>query len=302
MGIIRIIGVGRGGIRAVEAMHRNGIIDVSYAIYETDEVILNKSSVNFKIHSKDKKSLSEQSKNQLIEYTRGVRMLFVFAGMGGNLSAELLPEIIETINQQHVLTICMLTIPFAFEGADKIEKAKNSIEKIRCLANSVFELNSQLILEIFPETELSDTFTKLQSVQYDIVSKIMRSMPWYSYICTDFSDLFSMFKDSKHAVIGTGISAGENRITKAIDSACRFQYFDDNDVVSYNMFYLMIHCSSEHQLRMKEVAEIHSFIDGLSEKTSFVWTASFNDELGEEAEVVLIAGAYDQNDVKRELR
>jgi cell division protein FtsZ len=289
MGFMRILGVGRGGIKAINMMHKNGVCDASYIICDTDDILLRKSPVGCKVHIKEKKSLSEQTKKQLIQYTRGARILILFAGMGGDIGADLLPEIMEAIIHEHVLTICFLTIPFAFEGEDKIKQAKNSIERIRSLANAVFELNSELILKHYPETKLSEAFTKLHRVQYELITEFEASFPWKGYTCGDFADLYATYHDSGYTVMGTGAAAGENRISKAIDIACRFPLFDKKDLTSFDSFHLMIYSSQEYQIKMKEVEQIHSFMDSLVDRVSVVWSASFMEGLGEETKVVLFA-------------
>lgn len=289
MGFMGILGVGRGGIRAINRMHMKGVYDASYVICDTDDILLRKSPVGRKVHIKEKKSLSEQTKKQLIQYTQGVRLLFVFAGMGGDIGADLLPEIMEAINHEHVLTMCVLTIPFAFEGEDKINRAKNSIEKIRSVANAVFELNSELILKQYPEIKLSEAFTKLHGVQYDLITEFEASLPWKGYTCGDFADLYATFYDSGYTVMGIGAAAGENRISMAIDIACRFPLFEKKDLASFDTFHLMIYSSTKYQIMRKEVEQIHSFMDCLEDRVSFVWSASFMEDLGQEIKVALFA-------------
>ena len=289
MGFMGILGVGRGGIKAINMMYKKGVCDASYVICDTDDILLRKTPVGCKVHIKEKKSLSEQTKKQLIQYTRGARILIVFAGMGGDIGADLLPYIVEAINHEHVLTICILTIPFAFEGEDKIKRAKNSIEKIRSVANAVFELNSELILKEYPETKLSEAFTKLHRVQYNLITEFEASLPWYGYTCMDFADFYATFYNSGYTVMGTGAAAGENRISRAIDIACRFPFFDKKDPTSFDTFYLMIYSSHEYQIKRKEVEQIHAFMDCLGDRVSVVWSASFMEGLGEETKVALFA-------------
>jgi len=289
MGYMRILGVGRGGIKAINRMHKKGVCDASYLICDTDDILLQKSHVGCKIHIKEKKSLSEQIKRQLIQYTRGASILIVFAGMGGDIGADLLPEIMEVINHEHVLTLCILTIPFAFEGEDKIKRAKNSIERIRSVANAVFELNSELILKQYPETKLSEAFTKLHKVQYDLITEFEASFPWKGYTCGDFADLYATYYDSGYTVMGTGTAGGENRISKAIEIASRFPLFDKKDLTSFDTFHLMIYSTQENQITRKEVEQIHSFMDSLGDRVSVVWSASFMEGLGEETKVALFA-------------
>ena len=289
MGFFGILGVGRGGIKAINWMYKKGVCDASYVICDTDNILLQKFPVGCKVHIKEKKSLSEETKKQLIQYTRGSRILIVFAGMGGDIGADLLPEIMKAINRKHALTMCVLTIPFAFEGKDKIKRAKNSIEKIRSVANAVFELNSELILKQYPETKLSEAFTKLHRVQYDLITEFEASFPWKGYTCGDFADLYATYHDSGYTVMGIGAAAGENRISKAIDIACRFPLFDKKDLTSFDTFHLMIYCSQEFQIIMKEVEQIHAFMDCLGEKVSFIWSARFIEGLGEETKVALFA-------------
>jgi len=289
MGYLGILGVGRGGIKAINRMHKKGVCDASYVICDTDDILLRKSTVGCKVHIKEKKSLSEQTKKQLIQYTRGAEILIVFAGMGGDIGADLLPEIMEAINHKHVLTICILTIPFAFEGVDKIKRAKNSIEKIRSVANAVFELNCELILKQYPKTKLSEAFTKLHKVQYDLITEFVASFPWMGYTCGDFADLYATFYNSGYTVMGTGTAGGENRIIKAIEIASRFPLFDKKDLASFDNFHLMIYCYPEFQITMKEVEQIHSFMDCLGDRVSFVWSASFMEGIGEKTKVALFA-------------
>jgi cell division protein FtsZ len=289
MGFMGILGVGRGGINAIKMMHKKGVCDASYVICDTDDILLQKSPVGCKVHIKEKKSLSEQTRKQIIQYTQGARLLFVFAGMGGDIGADLLPEIMEVINHEHVLTICILTIPFAFEGEEKIKRAKNSIGKIRSRANAIFELNSELILKQYAETKLSEAFTKLHGVQYDLITEFESSLPWKGYTCGDFADLYATYHNSRYTVMGIGAAAGENRISRAIDIACRFPLFEKKDLASFDTFHLMIYSSNEYQITRKEVEQIHLFMDCLGDKVSFVWSASFMEGLGEEAKVALFA-------------
>lgn len=291
MGFMVILGVGRGGIRAINMMYKKGVCGASYVICDTDDILLQKSPVGCKVHVKEKKSLSEQTKKQLIQYTQGARLLFVFAGMGGDIGTDLLREIVEAINHEHVLTMCVLTIPFSFEGEDKIKRAKNSIEKIRSVTNAVFELNSELILKKYPETKLSEAFTKLHSIQYDLITEFEASLPWNGYTCGDFADLYATFYNSGYTVMGTGAAAGENRISRAIDIACRFPLFDKKDLASFDNFHLMIYSSNEYQITRKEVEQIHSFMDCLGHRVSLIWSASFIEGLGEETKVALFASS-----------
>ena len=288
---IFVIGVGKGGIEAVNMMHEKGIAHAKYLICDTDDTLLRESRANHKIHIKNTHSLSEDNKIQLKEYTQLATILFVIAGMGGDIGENLLPEIIETINKQNIFTICILTIPYTFEGVAKIEKAKKGIEQIKCLNNAVIELNSQLILQQYPETKPFDAYDKLHDIQFDLLTDIEKSLPWHSYISTDFSDFFTNLKYLRQVVIGSGISEGENRIKQAIDIACKFPLFDKIDLATIDNFYIMIHCSQDYQLRMEEIEQIHLFVDSLRPNIIFTWSACFDNNLDEKVEVVVIAGA-----------
>ncbi|MDD3322039.1 MAG: hypothetical protein PHS59_11410 [Paludibacter sp.] len=288
---IFVIGVGKGGIESVNMMHEKGIAHAKYLICDTDDTLLRESRANHQIHIKNTHSLSEDNKIELKEYTQLATILFVFAGMGGDIGENLLHEIIETINKQNIFTICILTIPYTFEGVAKIEKAKKGIEQIKCLNNAVIELNSQLILQQYPETKPFDAYDKLNNIQFDLLTDIEKSLPWHSYISTDFSDFFTNLKYLRQLVIGSGISEGENRIKQAIDIACKFPLFDKIDLATIDNFYIMIHCSQDYQLRMEEIEQIHLFVDSLRPNIILTWSACFDNNLDEKVEVVVIAGA-----------
>ena len=288
---IVVIGVGKGGIEAVNMMHEKGITNAEYLICDTDHALLSESRVNHKIHIENRHSLSDENKILLKEYSQLATILFVFAGMGGDIGENLLPEIIETINKQNIFTICILTVPYIFEGVAKIEKAKKSIEQIRHLNNTVIELNCQLILQQYSETKPFEAYDKLHNIQFDLLTNIEKSLPWHSYISTDFSDFFSNLKYLRQVFVGSGISDGENRIKQAIDIACKFPLFNEIDLATIDSFYIMIHCSQDYQLRMEEIEQIHLFVDSLRPNIIFTWSACFDNNLDEKVEVVVIAGA-----------
>ncbi len=287
---IFVVGVGKGGVSAINMIHDKRGSGIEYLICDTDEMLLNKSQVKHKIHIKEKNTLSEHNKKQIKEYTEKAKVVILMAGMGGDIGEFVLPKIIETIGNKDLLTVSILTIPFVSEGTAKIERAKNCIEQIRFLPNTVIELNSQLILEKSEEKNLSETFEKLNTIQFEVLTDFVKSLPWNSYLSTDYGNFLSILKDSRQTVIGSGNAVGEDRVKKAIDIASKFSLFEETNLVSYDIFYLMIQCSQENQFKMSEIEQIHSFVDSLRTNISFIWSACFDNDLDESVKVVAIAG------------
>lgn len=287
---IFVVGIGEGGISVINLMNKKGISGVEYVICDTDEILLNKTQVNHKIHIENKQSLSEYNRIRIKDYTKTATVVFVIAGMGGETEDILLPPIIQTINNESTLTICILTIPFLSEGNAKIERAKNSIEKIRHFTNTVIELNSQIIVERYQETILSEASKLLNTIQVEMLTNMLKSLPWNSYLSVDYRDFLSVLKDTRQTVIGIGNSTGEDRVKKAIDNATKFSLFGETSLTSFDIFYIMIHCSQKNQLKMSEIEQIHSFVDKLRPNISFMWSACFDNDLDENVKVVAIAG------------
>jgi hypothetical protein len=232
-----LFGIGKGGIKAVSYIEKNWnnihCDSIKYVISDTDEVILNQSSIKNKVLLSNKYKLLDIDKEKLIEHTTNRTLIYLFAGAGGDIGEYLLYDICMTFQKSSPFTINFLSIPFDFEGHEKIENAKQIATKITNECGRVVTIDSQQILLSKPDLYLSDCFSELHNVQYQLFWNSVRCFPAYGYICIDLSDLLYIPYSSKKLCIGFGGANGKNCVEKAFRDARKFFFFYNKRLNDY---------------------------------------------------------------------
>jgi cell division protein FtsZ len=162
--IIKVVGVGGGGGNAVNHMFREGIHDVSFAICNTDNQALLDSPITTQIQlgvnttgglgAGNKPEIANQAAEESIEDLRkllgdGTKMAFITAGMGGGTGTGAAPVVARVAKDMNILTVGIVTIPFAFEGTRKIIQALKGVEEISKNVDSLLVINN-CIVDMFP--------------------------------------------------------------------------------------------------------------------------------------------------------
>jgi len=310
--IIKVIGVGGGGGNAVNHMYRQGITDVSFVVCNTDNQALIKSPVPTKIQlgldttaglgaggnpevaRKAAEESIEQIQNLLQDNTK---MVFITAGMGGGTGTGASPVVAKAAHDLGILTVGIVTIPFAFEGKVKIRQALEGVAALSEHVDAILVINNEKLKEIYPDLELSNAFAKADDVLTNAAKAIAEIITVPGYINTDFADVYSIMKDGNVAIMNTGYASGENRITKAIENALNSPLLNTNDVSGASKVLLSLYCSTTDQIKMEEVEQIHEFMQKVGENVQVIWGASFDDELKESVKITLIATGFDVSEI-----
>lgn len=310
--IIKVIGVGGGGGNAVNHMYRQGITDVSFVICNTDNQALVKSPVPTKIQLGSKtteglgaggkpevaKKAAEESILEIQEILQdNTKMVFITAGMGGGTGTGASPVVAKAAHDLGILTVGIVTIPFAFEGNMKIRQALEGVATLSEHVDAILVINNEKLKQIYPDLELSNAFAKADDVLTNAAKAIAEIITVPGYINTDFADVYSIMKDGNVAIMNTGYASGENRITKAIEDALNSPLLNTNDVSGASKILLSLYCSTTEQIRMEEVEQIHQFMSTVGENVQVIWGASFDDELKDQVKITLIATGFDVSDI-----
>jgi len=310
--IIKVIGVGGGGGNAVNHMYRQGITDVSFVVCNTDNQALIKSPVPLKIQlganttsglgAGGKPEVARQAAEESIDKIQNIlqdntKMVFITAGMGGGTGTGASPVIAKAAHDMGILTVGIVTIPFAFEGNLKIRQALEGVAALSEHVDAILVINNEKLKEIYPDLELSNAFAKADDVLTNAAKGIAEIITIPGYINTDFADVYSIMKDGKVAIMNTGYASGENRITKAIENALNSPLLNTSDVSGASKVLLSLYCSSTHQIKMEEVQQIHDFMRKVGENVQVIWGATFDDELEDRVKITLIATGYDVSDI-----
>jgi len=310
--IIKVIGVGGGGGNAVNHMYRQGITDVSFVVCNTDNQALVKSPVPTKIQlgvdtteglgAGGKPEVARQAAEESIDRIQellkdNTKMVFITAGMGGGTGTGASPVVAKAAHDLGILTVGIVTIPFAFEGNMKIRQALEGVAALSEHVDAILVINNEKLKQIYPDLELSNAFAKADDVLTNAAKAIAEIITVPGYINTDFADVYSIMKDGNVAIMNTGYASGENRITKAIEDALNSPLLNTNDVSGASKILLSLYCSTTDQIRMEEVEQIHEFMSKVGENVQVIWGASFDDELKDKVKITLIATGFDVSDI-----
>ncbi len=309
---IKVIGVGGGGGNAVNHMYRQGITDVSFVVCNTDNQALVKSPVPNKIQlgvdtteglgAGGKPEVARRAAEESIEQIQNLlkdntKMAFITAGMGGGTGTGASPVVAKAAHDLGILTVGIVTIPFAFEGNLKIRQALEGVAALSEHVDAILVINNEKLKEIYPDLELSNAFAKADDVLTNAAKAIAEIITVPGYINTDFADVYSIMKDGNVAIMNTGYASGENRITKAIEDALNSPLLNTNDVSGASKILLSLYCSTTNQIRMDEIDQIHQFMSTVGENVQVIWGATFDDDLNENVKITLIATGFDVGDI-----
>ena len=306
--IIMVMGVGGGGCNAVNYMHRQGIQGVSFLVCNTDRQALSKSSVTAKLQlgpglgaggdPDQAREYAEESRDRIREaLDDGTQMLFLTAGMGGGTGTGASAIVAEVAQQMGILTVGIVTIPFAFEGKRKIHKAMVGVARLAEHVDALLVINNEKLKQIYSDLNLLNAFSKSDDVVCNAAKSIAEIITVPGYINTDFADVRNTLRSGGVAIMNVGQASGENRITAAIDNALQSPLVNTNDVHGAKRILLQFYCSTEHAIIMQEIDQINAFVKEVGDDVEVQWGASLDETLGEDVRVTIIATGYEVSDI-----
>ena len=203
--IIKVIGVGGGGGNAVNHMYNQGFRDVSFVVCNTDNQALRHSPVPLKIQLGEglgaggKPEVARKAAETSIENIQEVlkdntKMIFITAGMGGGTGTGASPVVAKVAQELGILTVGIVTIPFAFEGNLKIRQAMEGVLALSEHVDALLVINNEKLREIFPDLTLSNAFAKADDVLTNAARSIAEIITVPGYINTDFADVYSILR------------------------------------------------------------------------------------------------------------
>lgn len=306
--IIKVIGVGGGGGNAVNHMYNQGFRDVAFVVCNTDNQALQHSPVPLKIQLGEglgaggKPEVAKRAAEESIENIKGVlqnntKMIFITAGMGGGTGTGASPVVARVAQELGILTVGIVTIPFAFEGNKKIEQALEGVIALSKHVDALLVINNERLHEIFADLDLTNAFARADDVLTNAARSIAEIITVPGYINTDFADVHTILHKGNVAIMNTGYAAGEDRITKAIADALNSPLLNTTDVKGASKVLLNLYCSKEHQIKMEEVKQINAFMAEVGDDIEVIWGATFDESLGEQVKITLIATGYQVSDI-----
>ena len=265
--IIKVIGVGGGGCNAVNNMYREKIVNVSFAVCNTDSQSLEKSPVPVKIQLGDSglgaganpelgRKEAEYTQDQINKlFDDNTKMCFVTAGMGGGTGTGAAPVIAKIAKSKGILTIGIVTIPFFFEKRNKIIKALKGVEEMRKSVDSFLIINNERLCDVYADADITikDAFKAADRILSDATKSISELITVEGNINLDFRDVETTMHGGGGALMAIGRASGEKRVQKAILNALDSPLLYGSDISKAKNILFNIYASNKAPLFVKEL-------------------------------------------------
>lgn len=306
--IIKVVGVGGGGSNAVNYMYRMGIEGVDFMVCNTDAQALDISPVPNKIQlgtslteGRGAGSIPAVGKNAAIEDVDSIRailekntkMVFITAGMGGGTGTGAAPVIAAVAKELGILTVGIVTIPFAFEGRKRRQQAEEGLKELRAQVDTLLVICNDKIRELYGNLAFTEAFAKADNVLTTAAKGIAEVITLTGHVNVDFEDVKTVMTNSGVALMGSGMSEGENRATKAVQLALSSPLLNDNNIRGARNILLNITFGNE-ELLMDEIMEITEYVqDEAGSTADIIWGLGHDKSLGTKINVTLIATGFE---------
>lgn len=305
---IKVIGVGGGGSNAVGNMIERGLIGCEFVAVNTDmqSLTTNKAPLKIQIGKKHTRGLGAgadptvgresamEDHEELLNSVRNCDMIFITAGMGGGTGTGAAPVVAQVARDEGALVVGVVTKPFLWEGARRMNHANNGIAELRKHVDTLIVIpNQRLTAVIDRKTSVKDAFNKVNDILFDATKGIAEIIMGNGIINVDFADVRAIMKDMGDAIMGTGVASGENRATEAAQNAISSPLLDGVSIAGSQGVLVNITCSSD--MPMTEIDEAVSVIQkAAGEDANVIFGLVFNEEVGDNMIVTVVATGFNK--------
>ncbi|MFJ1425053.1 cell division protein FtsZ [Capnocytophaga canimorsus] len=307
--VIKVIGIGGGGGNAVNHMHVEGIKGVDYVICNTDAQALENSPVTNKIQlgvslteglgAGANPEVGEKAAEESLEQIRkmletNTKMVFITAGMGGGTGTGAAPVIAKLAKDMGILTVGIVTSPFAYEGKKRSDQAQAGIEKLRKNVDSLIVINNNKLAEIYGDLGIKESYAKADEILLKGAKGMAEVISKHYIINIDLHDARTVLENGGTAIMGSAIADGENRAADAIMGALNSPLLNDNRIVGAKNALLLI-VFGKKQASQREVEEINNYIQMQAGEnmTDIIMGIGEDESLGDALSVTVIATGFD---------
>ena len=303
---IKVIGVGGGGGNAVNRMVESGVQGVEFISVNTDMQALNFSQAGTKIQIGEKltkgqgaganpeigRKAAEESKEQIAAALAGTNMVFITAGMGGGTGTGAAPVVAQIAREMGILTVGVVTRPFAFEGKKRLEQALAGIDELNKNVDSLVIIpNERLKYVSEQKITFKNAFEIADGVLRQAVANISELITVPGFINLDFADVTSVMKDAGYAHIGTGRAAGKDKAAEAARMAISSPLLETSIDMAHGVIVPVI---GSDDIGLDEVETAATMVQQAAHPDAHIIFGAFiDDTMDDEIRVVVIATGFD---------
>ena len=303
---IKVIGVGGGGGNAVNRMVSNGLQGVEFIAMNTDQqaLVKNHASVKVQLGSKLTKGrgagadpeigqrAAEESKDEIANALKGSQMVFITAGMGGGTGTGAAPVVAEVAHDLGILTVGIVTKPFAFEGKRKMGLAEQGIANLLMHVDSLIVIPNERLKMISQEKiTLMNAFQAADDVLRQGVESISALINVPAFINLDFADVRSIMKDAGYAHMGVGSAKGAGKAENAAKAAISSPLLETSIAGAHGV---IINITSSPDIGLEDVETAAGLItQSAHPDANIIWGTAFDENLSDEMRVTVVATGFD---------
>ena len=311
--IIKVIGVGGGGSNAVNHMFSQNIEGVNFIICNTDAQAIAQSKVPNKIQlgphltqglgAGANPAIGRQATEESLEEIKRIlevntKMAFITAGMGGGTGTGGAPILAGICKDLGILTVGIVTTPFAYEGKKRIAQAEEGIMLLKNHVDTLLVISNDKLRHQFGNLKMKEAFAKADNVLATAAKCITDVINSTGQINVDFADVCTVMKNGGVAILGSASAEGENRAQMAIENALNSPLLNDNDIRGAKWILININSAEgEHEFTMDEVEIIQNhLLSQAGEDTDVILGLGYDSTLGAEIGITLIATGFEHKD------
>ncbi len=311
--ILKVIGVGGGGGNAVNFMFNQQIDGVNFIICNTDAQALANSAIPNRVQLGPHltqglgaganpdigRQATEESLGELKSILEvNTKMAFITAGMGGGTGTGGAPIIAKICKDLGILTVGIVTTPFAYEGKKRQQQAEEGIKILKGYVDTLLVISNDKLRHQFGNLKMREAFEKADNVLATAAKCITDVINSTGQINVDFADVCTVMRNGGVAILGNAEASGENRAQKAIEEAMNSPLLNDSDIQGAKWILININSAAgEHEFTMDEVEVIQNYLLAQAgEGTDVILGMGYDSSLGDRIGITLIATGFEHKD------
>ena len=310
---IKVVGVGGGGNNAVNRMIEAGVNSAEFVAVNTDKqvLVINKAPVRLQIGERLTGGLgagavpevgqkaAEESKESITEMLKGTHLVFITAGMGGGTGTGAAPVIAKIAKELGILTIAVVTKPFAFESRQRAMNAEKGIEELKKYVDTIVIIPNERLFQIVPKkTPIVEAFRYADDVLRQGIQGISDLIAKPGLINLDFADVRTIMKNKGLAHMGIGVGKGENRAYDAVRAAVASPLLETSIEGATG---LLLNVKGGADLTQEDISEVAELVqEVLDPNCHVIFGNSIDEDMHDELEVTLIATGFPVQEQKQE--
>src|SRR4249919_2420038 len=311
--IIKVIGVGGGGSNAVNHMFSHNIENVNFIICNTDAQALSNSQIPNKIQlgphltqglgAGANPEIGRQATEESLEEIKRIlevntKMAFITVGMGGGTGTGGAPIIAKICKDLGILTVGIVTTPFAYEGRKRQVQAEEGIKNLKQYVDTLLVISNDKLRHQFGNLKMREAFERADNVLATAAKCITDVINSTGQINVDFADVCTVMRNGGVAILGSVAVEGETRAQQAIEEALNSPLLNDNDIRGAKWILININSSEgDHEFTMDEVEIIqHHLISQAGVDTDVILGLGYDASLGDKLGITIIATGFEYKD------